>query len=69
MIDLNLGTASGLDLVQHQAVKAMNIPIILTSGTPDAATWKKALALQCAGYLRKPFSADELRELLRRVGI
>ena len=52
VIDLHLGTFSGLELAQHAAVKAMNIPIIITSGTSDDALWKQALTLQCAGYLR-----------------
>jgi CheY-like chemotaxis protein len=69
VIDVNLGTTSGLDLVRHPAVKAMNVAIILTSGTSDEATWKQALAIQCAGYLRKPFRANELRETLKRAGI
>lgn len=61
VIDLDLGIISGLELAQHAAVKAMNVPIIIMSGTTDDALWRQALALKCAGYLRKPVSPEELR--------
>jgi len=69
VIDLQLGATSGLELAQHPAVQALKLPIIITSGTSNTALWKQALALQCAGYLRKPFDAKELLQALRRAGI
>jgi FixJ family two-component response regulator len=69
LIDLHLGALSGLELAQHPAVKALKLPIIIMSGTSDEVLWDQAFALQCAGYLRKPFSVKELLEALTRAGL
>jgi FixJ family two-component response regulator len=69
VIDLCLGIISGLELAQHAAVTAMDLPVIIMSGTIDDELWRQALALKCAGYLRKPFSPEELLQALKHAGV
>jgi FixJ family two-component response regulator len=69
MIDLELGATSGLQLLQHATVRTLNLPTIVISGTDDNALWQQALALGCAGYLKKPFRGEELLRALQRAGI
>jgi CheY-like chemotaxis protein len=50
-------------------VRTLNLPTIVISGTDDNALWQQALALGCAGYLKKPFRGEELLRALQRAGI
>src|ERR1044072_5209539 len=65
IIDLHLGSGSGLELAQHPAVVALNRPVILNSACDDAEIRKQAAA-SCCAFLTKPFTANELLAALVR---
>lgn len=68
IIDVDLGTMSGLDLVRHLAVIAVKRPIIMHSARDHAVVRKQAFALGCAAFLCKPYdAADLLAALVRAV--
>lgn len=60
VVDLELGSMSGLELVCHPAVVTAKLPVILISGTTDEGARASAMALGCVEYLRKPFMPIEL---------
>jgi FixJ family two-component response regulator len=66
IIDENLGTMSGLDLVQHSAVVALRRPIILHSACNNPELRYRAFAAGCAAFLCKPYAFTELLEALIR---
>lgn len=66
IIDVHLGSMSGLDLARHPAVVALKRPIILNSARDDAELRKQAIATGCSAFLCKPFTATELLGALVR---
>jgi FixJ family two-component response regulator len=68
LIDIHLGSDSGLELASHLIVTTQNPPIIFMSGSVDDAVRRQALFLGIA-CLRKPFDAAELRAALGAAGI
>jgi FixJ family two-component response regulator len=63
IIDVHLGTMSGVELALHPAVIALERPVILSSASEDAEVRKRATATGCA-FLSKPFTANELLAVL-----
>jgi len=63
--DVNLGTASGIDLVRRSREIDLGIKSVLTSGYPIASALKSDPALRCTGFLNKPFTRAELYECLK----
>ena len=63
--DVNLGTASGIDLVRRSREIDLGIKSVLTSGYPIASALKSDPALRCTGFLNKPFTPAELYECLK----
>ena len=66
VIDVDLGTMSGLDLARHPAVLAAKLPLIFISGTCDETAHTRAIALGCIEFLRKPFAPVELLDAIVR---
>jgi FixJ family two-component response regulator len=64
IIDVHLGTMSGLDLAQHPAVVALERPVILSSASEDGEIRKRATATGRCAFLSKPFTATELLAVL-----
>jgi two-component system, OmpR family, KDP operon response regulator KdpE len=48
-------------------MKTLNMPVIFLTARAGAMDKKKALAVGAAGYLTKPYQADELLQMLDRV--
>ena len=65
LLDLNLGTASGLDvLAQLQAIDPDILVIIITGyGTVESAV--QALKMGAYDYIKKPFKADAIRLIVK----
>lgn len=59
LIDVQLGTESGLDLAADAAVRRSRVPIVLISAS-DEPDLRARASVGGHGYLRKPFGAEEL---------
>ncbi|HSU54023.1 MAG TPA: response regulator [Candidatus Dormibacteraeota bacterium] len=55
ILDVNLGQASGLDLLQHPQVRALQLPVIMITGNEDPAIREQAKAGGAIELLLKPF--------------
>jgi FixJ family two-component response regulator len=64
IIDIHLGDSCGLELARHLAKAGFTIPIIFMTGSDDEALKKRAMEIGCIAFLRKPFSAEALMEVL-----
>ncbi|HML15807.1 MAG TPA: response regulator [Bryobacteraceae bacterium] len=64
--DINMPNMSGLELLS--AVKAneawKNLPVVMVSTEGSQAKVLEAVELGAAGYVRKPFNADQIKEKL-----
>lgn len=67
LVDYKLATESGLEVVATLRAYAPRLPVILMSSF--MGDWVEALVESYAPYacLKKPFSADELRDGIRKV--
>jgi CheY-like chemotaxis protein len=66
VIDVNLGTNSGLDLADHPAVSGAKIPLIFISGAVEDRVRSRATAAGCIALLSKPFKPVELLDAIFR---
>ena len=64
MIDIHLGTESGLALGRALVQGGFRFPIIYMTGCPDAATCWQARDAGGVAFLRKPFMPEELSRAL-----
>jgi two-component system response regulator RegA len=60
VIDLRIGTESGLELVKHLAALDENTRIIMLTGYASVATAVESIKLGAVHYLTKPATADEI---------
>jgi len=64
LLDLRMPGMSGLELVEELHRRALNVPIIMMTGHTDAASVQRLEAFPLLGFLEKPFSVTQLKELL-----
>ncbi len=65
VLDINLGTESGITLRQELSASGVNLPVIYMSGRE---TFKAtALASGCVAFLTKPFSPKSLIEPVQKL--
>jgi len=69
LTDLQLGTTSGLDVVQKAKDNLPNAVILMMSGCKDPEQIQLAYQLGADAYLIKPFSLSSLVERLRQQGL
>jgi two-component system chemotaxis response regulator CheY len=64
--DINMPNMDGLELLQHvkanDAWKSVPIIMVTTEGSQDKVM--QAIQLGATGYIRKPFTADQIKEKL-----
>ncbi|HEY2374996.1 MAG TPA: response regulator [Gemmatimonadaceae bacterium] len=66
VIDVQLGTSTGFEFYDRLLARADSLPpVIFISAYDDPATLQHARAVGARGWLRKPFTAAALLELLR----
>ncbi len=64
-VDLDLGgTLSGIDLARHLSEKYRSMNIVIYTGHAEAEYKAEALSLYVSGYLVKPVTDEELKEVL-----
>jgi FixJ family two-component response regulator len=64
VIDVQLGTMTGLELAQQLPEVGFLRPVIFMTGSVEASFEKQAQDLGCAAFLRKPFRRDALIEAI-----
>ena len=66
IMDISLGDTSGLELVrQLSQTSGLKFPVIFISGVENETVARRANELGCIAFLRKPFPAHLLIEVLR----
>lgn len=62
LLDLRMPHLGGFEVCQmlNNDSQTSSIPILITSGLVDEADIKRAYRLGAGGYLRKPFTVDQL---------
>jgi|SRR5579883_2594765 len=64
--DINMPNMNGLELLQQvKSIEALkNIPVVMISTEGSQAKVLEAVRLGAAGYVRKPFNAEQIKEKL-----
>lgn len=60
VVDIELGSMSGLELACHPAMLAAKVPVIFISGAASETARADAVAMGGVEFLRKPFMPIEL---------
>lgn len=66
--DWNMPRMNGLELLKHARSRNPDVAVLLVTGRADQDSVMQARDLGVRGYLRKPFSAQELRAKLVIIG-
>lgn len=64
--DINMPTTSGLEILRAVRSRDMDVPVILMTGGPELETARLAVEWGAQGYLIKPLSLPQLKEVLER---
>ncbi|HWZ31699.1 MAG TPA: response regulator [Bryobacteraceae bacterium] len=66
--DINMPNMNGLELLSHvkSSESWKNVPVVMVSTEGSQAKVLEAVQLGAAGYVRKPFNADEIKEKLAK---
>jgi two-component system, chemotaxis family, chemotaxis protein CheY len=66
LADINMPNMDGLELLQKlkAAPQWQNIPVIMVTTESSQTKVMKAVELGAAGYIRKPFTADQIKAKL-----
>ena len=67
LTDIRLPALSGLDLLRAVKARLPLTPVVLITGAPSVTSAVFALRHGALDYLRKPFSVDEVQQLVRSV--
>lgn len=66
LLDLRMPGMSGIDLIEELHRRGRRLPIIVMTGHTDMKSVQRLEAFALLGFLEKPFSVDQLRELLQK---
>jgi FixJ family two-component response regulator len=64
VIDIHLGSSSGIELAKQLTRAGFKFPVIFMSAGCDDSTREQAMELGCVAFLSKPFSAGDLIDAL-----
>lgn len=66
LTDINMPNMDGLEMLSH--IKAnqewLDVPVIMITTEGGVAKVREAVALGASGYVRKPFTAEQIKEKL-----
>jgi len=65
LCDWNMPVLSGIDLLRYVRTGNPGIPFLMITGQADEESVKEARAEDVTGFIRKPFTREELRRKLR----
>ena len=66
LIDVQLGSSSGIELARQLADAGLKFPIVFMTGNTDKSVQMRAIEMGCVGYLHKPFTVDLLSYILTK---
>lgn len=66
LLDLRMPGMSGIDLIEELSRRDQSIPTIVMTGHTDMRSVQRLEAFPLVGFLEKPFSVTQLKELLDR---
>lgn len=69
LADWRMPEVTGLDILREVRASRPNLPFFMVTGAADAQSVLTAKRSGVTGYLRKPFSIDELGRHLRPVAL
>lgn len=64
--DLKMSGMSGMDLIARVKALAPGVPVVILSGFGDMDSVIEAMRAGVADYIKKPFSIDEVLEVVKR---
>ena len=64
LVDIRMPGMSGLDLLEELARRHVSLPTIVMTGHTDMKSLQRLTALKTIGFLEKPFSIDQLKQVL-----
>jgi len=64
LLDVHLGSASGIDVRRRLTQSGVQIPVIFITANDNDATRRLTAEVGCVAYLPKPFSAKSLVEAI-----
>ncbi len=69
LLDLSMPRVGGWNVVEMLSSdeRTENIPVVIMTGHTDGKTRLKAHEMGCAGFLAKPYEADEILDLLHGI--
>lgn len=67
LVDVDLGTSSGLDLARELSASGFEVPIIFMTGSQDHTVYRQCVDLGCIGFLRKPIPERQLTDAIANV--
>ncbi len=65
--DLRMAPVDGFELIRVSREVRPEMPILVVSAYLDDGTVEKIESLGCAGYVRKPFTVEDILGALRKV--
>lgn len=66
LLDLRMPGMSGVDLIEELDRRRLSVPTIVMTGQTDMKSVQRLDMFPLLGFLEKPFSVEQLRELLDR---
>jgi FixJ family two-component response regulator len=66
LVDIRMPGMSGLDLIEELARRRLSLPTIVMTGHADMKSLHRLNTLETIGFLEKPFSIGQLKEVLAR---
>lgn len=68
LMDVNMPHMDGLSAIREMLQYRPDIGCIIISAEQDRHTFKEAMAVGARGFITKPFTAEQLLEVVQRVG-
>ena len=62
--DINMPNMDGIELLGRIRAEYQHIPVVMVTTEGSQARVMQAIELGASGYVRKPFTADQIREKL-----
>jgi len=66
LIDCQLGQFSGIELARQLNASGFVFPVIFMTASDEDCVRQQAMAIGCAGFLRKPFLMHQLLEAVSK---
>lgn len=66
LLDLRMPGMSGIDLMEELRRRELTMPTIVMTGHTDMRSLQRLESFRLIGFLEKPFSVEQLKELLSR---